>query len=29
VLATRYGLTDDELDMVINYDVKYRIGAPS
>jgi hypothetical protein len=27
VLAKHYGLTDDELDFVINYDIKYRTGA--
>jgi hypothetical protein len=26
-LAEHYGLTTDELDFVINYDVKYRVGA--
>ena len=27
VLARHYGFTDDELDFIINYDVKYRLGA--
>jgi hypothetical protein len=27
VLAKHYGLTDDELDFVINYDIKYRMGG--
>jgi hypothetical protein len=26
-LARHYGLSDDELDFIINYDVKYRMGA--
>ena len=26
-LAPHYGLTDEELDFIINYDVKYRMGA--
>ena len=26
VLAGHYGLTDEELDFIINYDVKYRMG---
>ncbi|MGH2534634.1 MAG: Eco57I restriction-modification methylase domain-containing protein [Thermomicrobiales bacterium] len=26
VLAKHYGLTDEELDFIINYDVKYRMG---
>ena len=26
-LARHYGLSDEELDFVINYDVKYRMGA--
>ena len=26
VLAEHYGLTDKELDFIINYDIKYRIG---
>lgn len=25
-LATHYGFTDDELDFIINYDIKYRMG---
>lgn len=25
-LATYYGLTDEELDFIINYDIKYRMG---
>ncbi|MGB8214325.1 MAG: DNA methyltransferase [Anaerolineales bacterium] len=27
LLARHYGLTEDELDFIINYDVKYRMGA--
>ena len=26
VLAARYGFTDEELDFIINYDIKYRMG---
>jgi len=26
-LARHYALTDEELDFVINYDIKYRLGA--
>jgi hypothetical protein len=26
VLAEHYGFTDEELDFIINYDIKYRIG---
>ena len=26
VLARRYGFTDEELDFIINYDIKYRMG---
>jgi hypothetical protein len=26
-LAGHYGLTDEELDFIINYDIKYRMGA--
>jgi hypothetical protein len=26
VLARHYGFTDEELDFIINYDVKYRMG---
>jgi len=26
-LAHHYGLSDEELDFIINYDVKYRMGA--
>ena len=26
VLAKHYGFTDDELDFLVNYDIKYRIG---
>ena len=26
VLATHYGFTDEELDFIINYDIKYRMG---
>jgi hypothetical protein len=27
VLASHYGLSDEESDFVINYDIKYRVGA--
>ena len=27
VLAAHYGFTDEELDFIINYDIKYRMGA--
>jgi len=27
VLATHYGFTDEELDFIINYDIKYRMGS--
>jgi len=26
VLAAHYGLTEVELDFIINYDIKYRMG---
>ena len=26
VLAQHYGFTDGELDFIINYDIKYRMG---
>ncbi len=26
-LARHYGLSDEELDFIINYDVKYRMGS--
>lgn len=26
VLAHHYGFTDEELDFIINYDIKYRMG---
>ena len=26
VLAEHYGFTDEELDSIINYDIKYRMG---
>ncbi len=29
VLAKYYGFTDEELDFIINYDIKYRIGRES
>jgi hypothetical protein len=29
VLAQHYGFTAEELDFVINYDIKYRIGRDS
>lgn len=27
VLAKHYGFTDEELDFIINYDIKYRLGS--
>ena len=27
VLASHYGFTDEELDFIINYDIKYRMGS--
>ena len=29
VLAKHYGVTDEELDFIINYDIKYRMGRDS
>jgi hypothetical protein len=29
VLAKHYGFTDEELDFIINYDIKYRMGLGS
>ena len=29
VLAQHYGFTDEELDFIINYEVKYRLGLAS
>ena len=29
VLAHHYGFTDEELDFIINYDIKYRMGLGS
>jgi hypothetical protein len=26
VLACQYGFTDEELDFIINYEIKYRLG---
>jgi hypothetical protein len=26
VLAQHYGFTDEELDFILNYDIKYRLG---
>jgi len=26
VLAQQYGFTEEELDFIINYDIKYRMG---
>ena len=26
VLAKHYGFTDEELEFIINYDIKYRLG---
>jgi hypothetical protein len=28
-LAGHYGFTDEELDFLINYDIKYRMGQES
>ena len=28
-LARYYGFTEDELDFIINYDIKYRMGTDS
>ena len=28
-LAEHYGFTDEELDFIINYDIKYRMGLGS
>ena len=27
VLAKHYGFTDEEFDFIVNYDIKYRMGA--
>jgi hypothetical protein len=27
VFADEYGFTDEELDFIVNYDIKYRLGA--
>lgn len=27
ILAHHYNLTDEELDFIVNYDIKYRLGA--
>lgn len=27
VLQKHYGLSDDEIDFIINYDIKYRMGG--
>jgi hypothetical protein len=29
VLTKHYGFTDEELDFIINYDIKYRMGRDS
>ena len=29
VLAQHYGFTDEELDFIIDYDIKYRMGLGS
>ena len=29
VLGKHYGFTDEELDFIINYDIKYRMGKGS
>jgi len=26
VLANHYGSTDEEMDLIINYDIRYRLG---
>ena len=26
ILAEHYGLADEELDFIVNYDIKYRMG---
>lgn len=26
ILAKHYGFTDEELDFIVNYDIKYRMG---
>ena len=26
VLAEHYGFTEEELDFIVNYDIKYRMG---
>ena len=28
LLAQNYGFTEEELDFIINYDIKYRMGPP-
>jgi hypothetical protein len=27
VLTKHYGFTDEELDFIVNYDIKYRMGS--
>jgi hypothetical protein len=27
ILVKHYGFTDEELDFIINYDIKYRMGC--
>jgi hypothetical protein len=27
ILASHYGFSDEELDLVVNYDIKYRMGV--
>ncbi len=29
LLASHYGLTEEELDFIVSYDVKYRLGDDS
>jgi hypothetical protein len=29
LLVQHYGFTDEELDFIINYDIKYRMGRDS
>ena len=27
ILSEHYGFTDEELDFIVNYDIKYRMGS--
>ena len=29
MLAKHYGFSDEEMDVIINYDIKYRVGRDS